>query len=179
MVLEVDGSLKGVRGPCPGCGKEISAPMITQPQSIEVKPRPPKARLQDEHPPAASSTSAPDPRFGGIPAMGYPPPKEPQLRANPPIPKQPPIPAQGASGAGEAPAAMALRREARRRPGRSVNPIKALCEKYQIRRETFVIVKIVLAVAITIAIALGIVSITKRGVLRRSSESSEQPPKSP
>ncbi|MGJ8697152.1 MAG: hypothetical protein ACSHYF_12610 [Verrucomicrobiaceae bacterium] len=42
--LTVGASLAGITGPCPSCGRDISAPVPTAPQSIEVKPREVKAR---------------------------------------------------------------------------------------------------------------------------------------
>ncbi|MFP6867217.1 MAG: hypothetical protein VCA35_14840 [Roseibacillus sp.] len=56
---------------------------------------------------------------------------------------------------------------------RSINPITALSEKYQNRKETLAILKVVIAVLITIGLALAVVELTKRSIARPTYESRE------
>lgn len=179
MVLEVESSLAGVRAPCPGCRMEIAAPLLKGPQPITVKPRPhrPRSRTHPKESPTGSApASAPQ---DDHPAMGYPPSERPRSAPNPPIPKQSPIPSRGEEGARGVRAANPLRREARHRPGSSVDPSPYLSEKDHDRKEVIALLKIVIAVAFTIAIALGVVSITKRSINRPADESREEGSKNP
>ena len=113
--------------------------------------------------------------------MGYPSPERPRSAPKPPIPKQSPIPSrrEREEGTGRVRAAVPLRREARHRPGSSVDPSPYLSEKDHDRKEVIALLKIVIAVAFTIAIALGVVSITKRSINRPVDESREQGSKNP
>ena len=177
MVLEVETSLEGVRAPCPGCRTEIAAPVLKEPQPIAVKSRPHRPRSRPKESPTGSASASA--LHDDHPAMEYPPSEPLRSAANPPIPREAPIPSQREEGGRRVRAAIPLRREARHRPGSSVDPIDSLSEKDYERKEVIATLKIVIAVAITFAIALGVVSITKRSVNRPGAESREEGSKSP
>jgi hypothetical protein len=177
MVLEVEASLEGARAPCPGCRTEIAAPVLKEPQPIAVKSRPHRPRSRPKESPTGSASASA--LHDDHPAMEYPPSEPLRSAANPPIPREAPIPSQREEGGRRVRAEIPLRREARHRPGSSVDPIDSLSEKDHERKEVIATLKIVIAVAITIAIALGVVSITKRSVNRPGAESREEGSKSP
>ena len=169
MLLEVAAELAGVRAPCPGCRKEITAPVVSEPKPIEVKPRPLRPRRD-------RSTAAPEQGINSPPppvvSPGHPPSSPPRAVASPPLPQSPPEGSEAQSGQCYA-EAEPVRQGARSKPARSINPITALSEKYQDRKEALSILKVIIAVLITIGIALAVVELTKRSIARPSYESRE------
>lgn len=167
MLLEVAAELAGVRAPCPGCREEITAPLVSEPKPRPLRPRRDRSTAEPEQ----GINSPPPP----VASPGHPPSSPPRAVASPPLPKSPP---EGSEAQFEARPRRAeaepVRRGARSKPGRSINPITALSEKYQDRKETLAILKVVTAVVITIGIALAVVALTKRSVARSTYESREQ-----
>lgn len=183
LTLEVPLEWVGVRGPCPGCQRDIAAPRpaaVASAPALEVVPRskPGQPAAPDPAPPAEV---IPEP---AMPALGEPPPPPPPSEPNPPVPRQPPIPPQrktrwrrltleermkwgrGASsrrrGTGNATAG---------RGGRgAVDPTTAISERYRNRKEIVAVVKVLLAILATLAITILIVVVTKRSVLGPSSD---------
>ena len=98
--------------------------------------------------------------------MGQPP---GPLKADPPVPRQAPIPSTVERGAQRSRTrrqrrGQPVKREARSRPGHSINPLSISSEKYREKKEAIVVIKIAVAVLLTIATAFVIAKITKKSI---------------
>ncbi len=60
--------------------------------------------------------------------------------------------------------------QANSRPGRSVNPATGISEQYQDRKESIILIKILVAIVVTLAIAVGVAALAKKSIRTPSYE---------
>lgn len=188
MLLHVTPGMAGVSGPCPGCQKEIQAPANCPPRSIEIKPRPFKPR-KEAAPPAAGQAGS---EVFAVPAMGSPPPPDgAEMAVRPaisrPLPSSPQparawpgavAPAGTPSPEGTIPATR-VSRPRRGDSGRAVSPFTGMSQGYHDRREVVAIIKVLVAAALTLAIALAVMLVVKKRFAEPTYELRPEAPASP
>lgn len=171
MILEAPAGLAGTEGPCPGCRAAIQAPAA--PRRIEIKPRPVKRKASFaacEKPMVPPGLTAPPGTEGGCPPEGMAPPRWSVL---------PP-----GDGTGAAPGAMASGgdtassgRGARPfRPRRAISPATGTSARYDEQKARDGMLKVVLAVLVTLGVVAAVVTVVKHGVDNALGEPSRETP---
>ena len=159
VLLEVSAELAGVTGPCPGCGQAINAPESAfaseSPGRAARGPGPSEVRSAQVVPGRPSEASFSPSHLADV--------ERPASRETERVGAS--LERVGGTGGWQRKQKdpERVRREVRSRPGHFIRPSTMLSDKSQDRQEKIAVIKLVVALLLTLATVIVIVKLTKKG----------------